>query len=280
MNSLILERLRCPVCRREGTVSENGRSFLCNGTKRHCFDFARSGYLNLSRAAQAGTGDDADAIRARSLFLDGGYYAPLADAICGILSEYRSACVLDAGCGEGYYTDRMARQSAVLGIDLSVAGIDRGAKRAKASGSDAAFAVAGLFTLPVADASFDAVTSIFAPCAEEEFLRALTPGGILILVGAGERHLWGLKQLLYENPYVNAGRRDLPNAMQLLEKRSLAYTVTVEGGDSVAALFSMTPYYWRTSEADREKLNAVRQLTTELDFDIFIFQKETAKEAR
>ena len=41
----------------------------------------------------------------------------------------------------------------------------------------------------------------------------------------------------------------------------------------IDALFSMTPYYWRTSEKDRAKLDALEQLTTELDFDIFVFRK-------
>jgi 23S rRNA (guanine745-N1)-methyltransferase len=53
----------------------------------------------------------------------------------------------------------------------------------------------------------------------------------------------------------------------------LIYTITVEGEEAIEALFSMTPYYWRTSEADRAKLKNLQTLTTEVDFDIFIYQK-------
>jgi hypothetical protein len=35
----------------------------------------------------------------------------------------------------------------------------------------------------------------------------------------------------------------------------------------------MTPYYWRTSEADREKLDPLDELTTEVDFDIYLYRK-------
>ena len=42
----------------------------------------------------------------------------------------------------------------------------------------------------------------------------------------------------------------------------------------IQALFSMTPYYWRTSESDRSKLMNVDSLVTELDFDIYIYRKE------
>ena len=41
----------------------------------------------------------------------------------------------------------------------------------------------------------------------------------------------------------------------------------------IEALFSMTPYYWRTSKEDREKLEKLDILTTSVDFDIFLFRK-------
>ena len=72
------------------------------------------------------------------------------------------------------------------------------AKRAKREGLDAFFGVAGIYTLPLQDASVDAVVSLFAPICEEEFLRVLKPGGILIAAGAGREHLGALKRVLYD----------------------------------------------------------------------------------
>ena len=95
-----------------------------------------------------------------------------------------------------------------------------------------------------------------------------------MLVGAGERHLMGLKRALYEHPYTNEGRADLPSKMKLVEQQRLQTEITVEGQDMIEALFSMTPYYWRTSDADRAKLKGLERLTTELDFDIFVFRKD------
>ena len=83
----------------------------------------------------------------------------------------------------------------------------------------------------------------------------------------------GLKQVLYENPYLNPGRADLPTQMEEVDRRRLTYTVRVEGNETIEALFSMTPYYWRTSESDRIKLKNIDTLQTELDFDIFIYKK-------
>ena len=101
----------------------------------------------------------------------------------------------------------------------------------------------------------------------------LKPGGLLVLVGAGERHLFGLKQVFYDDPYLNPGRADLPKSMEKIGQERLTYTVTVEGQELIQSLFSMTPYYWRTSEEDRAKLDGLQSLETKVDFDILLFRK-------
>lgn len=272
MTASVTALLRCPVCGAAGETTTDGKSFRCLGARRHCFDFSRSGYLNLCLSGK--TGDARGAVRARSSFLDAGYYQPLADRVCSILDERNARTVLDAGCGEGYYTNRMATGRTVLGIDLSRDGIDHAARTAKRDRTGAGFAVGSLFALPIADGSLDAVTSLFAPCAEAEFCRVLRKGGRLLLVGAGETHLMGLKQVLYDNPYVNPGRSDLPTGMILQRRERLTGEMTVQGQEMIDALFSMTPYYWRTSEADRAKLNGLETLHTVYDFDIFLYGKD------
>ena len=272
MKQAVIDLLSCPICKSPMGVSEDGRVCRCRGARAHCYDFAKSGYLNLG-GPRAGEGDLKDAVAARRAFLDAGYYQKLSDAINELLADIPSASVLDAGCGEGYYTNRMAEGRAVLGVDLSRAGIDAAAKRAKQTQNGAGFAVASIFELPVGDASLDAITNIFAPCAEAEFCRALKSGGHLLLVGAGERHLMGLKQQIYADAYANAGRADLPQGMELVDRRRVHETITVKGREMIEALFSMTPYYWRTSKADHAKLADLDSLTTEVDIDLFLYRK-------
>ena len=273
MTTSVINLLKCPICGEICQTDEPQKRCFCAGVKQHSFDFSKSGYLNLCMTSKFG--DNKDSVRARSKFLEAGYYFPLANEINNILSELRVQSVLDAGCGEGYYTNYMTEVcKTVFGADLSKDGIDKAAKTAKQKQNNAAFAVASLFELPVQDSSFDAVTNIFAPCGEEEFQRVLKDGGYLILVGAGKEHLMGLKRLLYETPYFNPERNDLPQAMKLLEKRNLKQNISVIGKDTLLALFSMTPYYWRTSEADKAKLTTADSLDTEIDFDIYIYQKD------
>ena len=268
----VISLLACPVCQSKIAIDAEGKICRCLGIRSHCYDVARSGHLHLG-GPHAGEGDNKDAVLARRAFLDAGYYQPLSDAINAIIDRIGAQTVLDAGCGEGYYTNRMAHDRAVLGLDLSRAGIEYAAKRAKQQQTQAGFIVASLFTVPVQTASLDAVVNIFAPCAEREFERILKPGGHLLVVGAGEKHLMGLKKMLYDNPYENPGRADRPAQMKMVERTRVQTEITVTGNDMILALFSMTPYYWRTSKADQEKLMRLDTLTTELDFDLFLYQK-------
>lgn len=272
MTDSVIKLLKCPVCGATMCQSEDGKVCRCLGARTHCFDVARSGHLHLG-GPHAGDGDGKDAVQARRAFLDAGYYAPLSDAINAILDRIGASTVLDAGCGEGYYTNRMAYGRDVLGIDLSRAGVEMAAKRQRMLQTRASFAVASIFSLPALNESMDAVVNIFAPCAEEEFSRVLKSGGHLLLVGAGEHHLMGLKRTIYDNPYENPGRADLPQHMRLCERTRCHYEIVVEGNGAIEALFSMTPYYWRTSRADHEKLVGLERLTTEVDFDLFLFEK-------
>jgi len=273
MNQRVLDVLSCPNCHAAMSVSADGKICRCQGKRTHCFDFAKSGHIHLG-GPRAGDGDSKEAILARRSFLDAGYYEILSDAVNATLDEIGARTVLDAGCGEGYYTNRMATDTrCALGIDLSKAGVEYAAKRAKQTSKDASFAIASIFSIPVQNESLDAVTNLFAPCAEEEFCRILKDGGYLLLVGAGQNHLMGLKKAIYENPYQNPGRADLPVKMREISKKRIQTEITVVGQTQIQALFSMTPYYWRTSPGDREKLAHMETLKTEIDFDLFLYQK-------
>lgn len=267
--------LICPVCRSQLVREE--KSYFCTGAKKHCFDISSSGHTNLCPGRATG-GDDKRAVRSRTEFLNLGHYAPISDKVCSILSTLGAdSFVIDAGCGEGYYTNNIAAALplTVYGFDLSKEAIISASKSAKRRGIDnSAFFVGGIYEMPVADACADAIVNIFAPCAEEEFCRALKDGGMLVAVTAGKNHLWGLKKATYDTVYTNEPRADMPKNMSLSEKYNLNYTVTLTDKAAIMNLFSMTPYCYRTSEADMAKLNALTELTTEIDIDIFVYRKD------
>ena len=268
--------LKCPVCGAKMSPSENKKSILCNGAKRHCFDVSAKGHVNLA-LNHSGGGDSKEAVRSRSAFLNKDFYRPFANEICKTLEKYLSkgAFVVDAGCGEGYYTSILAERGFVaMGFDLSKPAIESAASSASKKGLDnVAYGVASLFSLPVLDGKADAVINLFAPCAEEEFSRVLKDGGILLVAGAGRDHLFGFKSAIYENPYKNELRADLPVKMKRLESLTVRFDIELSDPEDKLNLFAMTPYYYRTSRQDAEKLNSDRPIITEVEFNIDVYQK-------
>ncbi len=271
----------CPICKTKLSLSEGGRSLICEKeTKPHCFDISSAGYVNLDRN-HIGGGDSKECVKSRSAFLALGHYEPIAKKICEIicnLSPYPSV-ILDAGCGEGYYTEAIARQkndSRVMGIDISKSAVEHASKMAKRENQKIlSYCVSSIFELPLKNDSVDIITSIFAPCPNEEFSRVLKNGGYLIIAAAGERHLLGLKKAVYDDVYMNSKRADMPHgeAFELVLKERLSYMIHLKSKEEIANLFAMTPYYYRTSMADKEKLAVLDFLDTEVEIEFSVYRK-------
>lgn len=272
-NTVIEKILACPHCKASMYVSENGKSVFCRGERRHCFDFSADGYLAMGQ----GGGDSKDMVRARRQFLSKDYYLEGADEICRVAKKYiePDAYIVDAGCGEGYYTNKLATLSShTIGFDLSKFACSAASKSAKALGvANALYITGSVFELPLFDGSADMIVNVFAPCTEQEYARVLRDGGHLVVVGAGENHLMGLKKVLYDNTYVNTARADLPKNMTLVEKNIISFEIEVHGSEDISALFLMTPYYWRTRESDKEKLISLDTLKTKIEFEISVYRK-------
>ena len=123
----------CPICHSELNVSDNGKSLLCaKEEKPHCYDISSAGYVNLDRG-HSGGGDSKDCVRSRTAFLSLGHYSPISDKINALALEFcgDSPIILDAGCGEGYYTSALAKKAGtaeIIGIDISKPAVEHAAK--------------------------------------------------------------------------------------------------------------------------------------------------------
>lgn len=271
MNSLFC----CPVC--GGVLAREPGRLAC--PRGHSYDFAREGYVHLlpvNRRHSDNPGDDRDMVQARTRFLSGGWYAPLREALCALaLPEGAAAPVLlDAGCGEGYYTAALAEAAAkrggrTAGIDLSKAAVKKAARRCPA----AEIAVASCYRLPLPDASVDCLIDCFSPLAAEEFRRVLRPGGQFLYVVPGPRHLWELKCLLYDAPYENEERLEAYAGFSLESVTPVETRFTLPTAEDVQALFHMTPYTWKTPRESAARLAAVEQLTVTAQFRIHAFRR-------
>lgn len=249
----------CPVC--GSFLEKQERSFCCGN--RHSFDIARQGYVNLLPVQQKHSlnpGDTPQQVRSRREFLDGGFYAPIADTLCQLAKKHRcSGPILDAGCGEGYYSARLkdALQAELVGLDISKEAVRYAAGRYK----DALWLCGTAAHLPVADNSIGLLTSLFAVTLPEEFLRVLRPDGAFIQVLAAADHLLGLKSIIY--PQLTDKPKDsipqLPG-FTLVESVPVRFSFTAEG-QQVQNLLAMTPHIYRISAEGLARLQQVERLT-------------------
>jgi len=254
----------CPVCKEALFIRPDGlRCFL-----GHHFDKAKQGYVNLLRSnSSGGHGDDKLMVAARSAFLHKGYYAPLQEAVAEAVGSGHT--VLDAGCGEGYYTAAFAKNNAVCGVDISKEALKVAARTVPA----AEFAVASVAALPLAENSVDTVVNIFAPDAGSEYLRVLVPHGRLITVQPCEDHLWELKAAVYDTPYENPTPATDREGFRVIDTKTLRFEILLQETTDISALFKMTPYYYKTSRTDQQKLETLDTLKTRLSFFITVYEK-------
>ena len=255
----------CPVCRTKMFVLPSNLRCL----KGHSFDVAKQGYVNLlmNNSSSKRHGDDKLMVSSRTSFLEKGYYSPLRDALKEILGSGQK--VLDAGCGEGYYTSAFSKNNCVCGIDISKDALKSASKRCK----NVSFAVASISDIPLADGTQDVIVSIFAPDNNNEFKRILRPNGRLITVVPMERHLFELKSAIYDKPYLNPEVNSERDGFLLKSAKELKYSIIFECNEDIIALFKMTPYYYKTGKSDQEKLIKLKSLTTKVEFCLLEYIK-------
>ncbi len=268
----------CPVCKKQ--LIDCGKLYRCSGN--HCFDKSKFGYVNLLQSQKSSAkrhGDDRLMVRARKEFLSKGYYSFLCQRLSELCVELLgdSSFILDAGCGECYYSAEIRDYACMhnktfsfVGVDISKDALEYASKRK----SGVVTAVASLFDLPLADESCDALLNIFSPEAFDEFKRVIKNGGYLFRVIPLENHLIELKELIYDKAYLNEVADETINGFSLIKEEKLCRNIEIIGSEDIENLFKMTPYYYKTSKEDQQKLISVDSLSTKAEFGIRIYRKD------
>ncbi|MFH1019214.1 MAG: methyltransferase domain-containing protein [Pseudomonadota bacterium] len=281
--------LQCPVCRKPLLATADG--YQC--AAMHSFDAARQGYVNLVLAHKKHSkepGDDPEMIQSRRRFLDLGYYCRVSDGINEAVGSalagltYASECsVLDAGCGEGFYLQRLKEAMAhgstahlpieYHGVDVSKFAVRQATQRDRSMG----WFVASINDLPFLDGSLDLVLSVFSPANIMEFARILKESGSLVFVSPGPRHLNGLREIIYpitrehEAPSITGKAKELfsPAAVS-----RLTYPLELTGNQVIMDLLAMTPYYWNIDRETKAKVAALDRLQLDVDVEVRVFKKK------
>ncbi|MDH5297610.1 MAG: methyltransferase domain-containing protein [Desulfobulbaceae bacterium] len=280
--------LQCPVCRQP--LLPTPRGYQC--AAMHSFDVARQGYVNLLLAHKKHSkvpGDGPEMIQSRRRFLDLGYYLRVSDAINETISTALSGLVpgsgrtvLDAGCGEGFYLQRLKGalshgREAHLAIDCHGVDVSKFAVRqATQRDRTVAWFVASINDLPFVDSSLDIVLNIFSPANIMEFARILKQGGMLLFVSPGPRHLNGLREIIYpvtrehEEPTITEKAKELFSPATVSR---ITYQLELNSNQEIMDLLAMTPYFWNIDLHTKSKVAALDRLALDVDVEIRVFTK-------
>ena len=264
----------CPNCGEK--LNKDERRLVC--VHGHCFDRAKEGYYNLLLSAGGIHGDNKEMVLARRSFLSCGFYEKMAMKLSETLLKMtpKNGMVLDSGSGEGYYTDIIEKElfsrdgnSNVYAFDISKDAVKYATKRNKRVN----YAVASAYHQPFADCGFDTAYNVFSPLALDEIRRVLKEKGIFIMVIPDELHLFELKQAIYETPYKNKLDDTEISGFELVSNEPVHYRIELSAKEDIAALFKMTPYAYRTSKRDADKVMNLDRLTVSANFRIITYRK-------
>lgn len=265
--------LLCPVrgCRRP--LARQGRRLTC--LRRHSFDVARSGYVNLLQVHErrsARPGDAAEIQLARRRFLAGGFETPIVDAITRLVSLAPRDAALEVGCGEGDYLAAIAGRSGGEGhgLDISTAAIDAAARRHP----HLHWIVAnGDRVLPYADASFALVLSVTGRRNAAEFRRVLGAAGRLLVVVPGPDDLIELRAALLgegiARDRVEAVIATFASRFTLERRQRLRHIVRV---DAPGVRDALAGSYRALRASQRARLSALGELDVTLSRDALLFR--------
>ena len=288
------KHLLCPLCDTPNTAellhpSTDQRSLVC--AQNHTFDIAKQGYINLLPVQQKKSlapGDNKEMVLARKKFLGLGYYQPLVNTLVESCTQHLNTVhrnkqtetapvILDAGCGEGYYTVKLHNALAIQYPDLTTYGFDiakpaviEAAKRNKFLSCF----VSTIKAIPIATQSCDLIISVFSPMQPSQFQRLLKPSGSLMILCAGKNHLHQLKSLLYDNTSeYNEDKflAQMDSHFTLSKRIPIQQAMEMKSNHDILSLLAMTPHFWRTSPEAKKQLDCIQQLAVDIDVQLLQF---------
>jgi 23S rRNA (guanine745-N1)-methyltransferase len=274
---------RCPKCFQKLTI--NVHQYQC--VNHHSYDISKKGYVNLMLANQGHhllEGDNKEMIESRTRFLESKKYDILKNKLLEIISPLTnvSSSLCDVACGEGYYTTYIHQELikkypnlTTYGVDISKFAINKSCSRKNiVHANNLYYAIGNLDYLPYLDQSFDVLLNCFAPINEKEFNRILKNHGYYIRVLPGIYHLYELKEVLYDQVNLNIPKDNQMEGFLFVKEIEINDVITLNNQE-IKDLFTMTPYYYKTSYEAKKKLENLQTLKTRISFIIKIYQKKS-----
>lgn len=260
---------QCPKCKKKIRFHSGG--LVCK--REHRFDISAKGYVNLRGVSKPLKGYDQKFFESRACFFEKDYYKHIADAVLGAVcsktkeTSPEETVVVDAGCGEGYYADIIAREfpeMPVLAFDIATDAIKVACKKE----GNVRWFVSDITDIPLKDESVDVILDVFTPANYDEFNRILKPNGIVVKVIPGEHHVGELREaardLIRNKEYSNEEVLDyFDERFERIDSIFATNTMAIDK-ETLKDLVNMTPLLF---DVDKSKLDTsnVNEITIEAE---------------
>lgn len=262
-----LKYLKCPIC--DGDFLESGNSVLCK--KGHCYDISKRGYINFSQNRKEKVYGK-NLFKNRSDVFEMGVFEPVIRKINQIIECFHipeGTVLVDAGCGEGFYTRNVRFDGCALsiGFDLSKDAIQYASKKDE----NAFYMVADLANIPLKDDIAGVILDVFTPANYKEFKRILKTDGILVKVVPKEKYLIELRQLaapyLINKSYDSGEVKDYTEKnVNISVKERISYKMEITPEEAIK-IAQMTPMF---NNIDIEKIDFSNTRYITIDEEIIV----------
>lgn len=281
-------RLVCPIDSEPLILIDDTR-YVC--THNHSFDIARQKYVNLLPIQDKRSkhpGDSKEMVLARKQFLDTGVYEPIAERLNQlVLEEIARAtrsdmAIMDAGCGEGYYLDKLKQAAladasdkvlSLLGMDISKPAVHVATQRDR---QNIQWVVGTNRNPPVEASSLNLILCMFGYPMFDVFAKALAAKGSVLLVESGEQHLIELRRIIYDEikPAASPDYSDAHSAGFAVIAESTLTTRTDGLSDAqISDLLLMTPHFFKVNQSKRNKVLEAQNLSLTIDVRFTLLRK-------
>jgi len=267
-----IDNLICPVCQSSLTLID--KALQCSN--KHTFNFNKKGYVNFINYSND-TIYDEKLFEARANVLHAGLYDHIIDKLIDIIIEnfahFERIHLLDAGCGEGYYLNKIHEKlndtNTFLGVDLSSHAISK----ATNYNQDTLLMVANLANLPIANEKIDIILNILSPVNYEQFVRVLNKRGLIVKVIPNANYLKEIRHKLTTKDFDNHMVINLFKAkVDDYQEYNLSQTFDINTR-LYESIIEMSPLTSDLSDKKKEALKEFPSDTITIDMKILVGKK-------
>ncbi|MEZ9538955.1 methyltransferase domain-containing protein [Shewanella sp. 10N.286.51.B8] len=263
MNSILI----CPKCATALHYHQASAGYYCDN--KHHIDKNAQGYLSFVTSTKfKGANESRQQLRSKRFLMAEDLFKPLMDKLSESFNQLIDGRTelqhLNFSCADGLYLRHLATSTNVDVSHWGVSEAENALFAASKENTPASLILTPYKKLPFADNSLDIVSLFDVALKGKECLRVLKDSGRLLMLVPGPRHLWQLKQQVYDNLAEKPLQLNLPKQIEVVNTKSISFTGDVSG-EQAMTLLEMNHLAWRVNDQLKHQIKS--HPVTGLEFD-------------